>query len=348
MGTRLPDRHPDKDFFILDVTDASPKDDLASMEHPVFSLSVKPDMRELQYSHNGSRLRVIPSGKGLATIMDKDIILYCISKLVYGINRGDLVSPTVEMTAHEVMVGTNWRTTKASYDRFEDALIRLRGTTIVTDIRTGEHLQTRGFGLIESFEIDRKDEDGKISPFGRMTKVRITVSDWTFRAVTGMEVLSISANYFRLRRPLERRLYELARKHVGEQAHPFVIGISKLQKKVGSASPPKKFRYFLKQIADDGNVPDYDLRVEGANVVMSRRARMYKQGQGELPFAAPLDFRVSQTAMEKAKQAAPGYDVYALFEDWKSFAAAQADRPRNPDGAFVGFCKSRHKRSPLS
>jgi hypothetical protein len=39
----LPDRHPIQDFFICDVTDAIPKDDMGSMEHPIFSLSTKPD-----------------------------------------------------------------------------------------------------------------------------------------------------------------------------------------------------------------------------------------------------------------------------------------------------------------
>ena len=53
MSRLLPDRHPNKDFFVLDVREASPKDDMASMEHPVFSLSVKPDMRELRYEHRG-------------------------------------------------------------------------------------------------------------------------------------------------------------------------------------------------------------------------------------------------------------------------------------------------------
>ena len=33
---RLPDRHPIQDFFICDVTDAIPKDDMGSMEHPIF------------------------------------------------------------------------------------------------------------------------------------------------------------------------------------------------------------------------------------------------------------------------------------------------------------------------
>ena len=346
MGSMLPDRHPDRGFFILDVTEASPKDDLATMEHPVFSLSVKPDHRQLEYEHGGQRLRVIPSGKGLATIMDKDILLYCISKLVHDLNRGAPIGPTVELNAHEVMVATNWRTTATSYQRFEDALIRLRGTTIVTDIETGDHTQTRGFGLIDSFEIDRRSE-GEASPFGRMMKVRITVSDWTFRAVSGMEVLSINTDYFRLRRPLERRLYEVARKHVGEQTRPFVIRIETLQKKVGSNSPLKKFRFFLKEIAQDDHIPDYRLELDGDRVVLSRKGKAPAwRSAAALPlFETALE--VSPLAMEKAKRAAPGYDVHALFEDWRRFAAEQEEAPRNADAAFIGFCKKRHEREPL-
>ena len=223
MGTLLPDRHPNRDFFILDVSDAAPKNDMASMEHPVFSLSVKPDMRELEYHHDGKRIVVVPSGKGLATIMDKDVLLYCISKLVHDINAGNEVSPWVDLTAHELLVATNWRTNRESYKRFEDALDRLRGTTIKTNVKTGDHMQTRGFGLIDEYEIIRRSDDGEEGPFGRMTRVRIKVSDWTFRAVQGMEVLTINPKYFRLRRPLERRIYELARKHVGEQNIPFKI-----------------------------------------------------------------------------------------------------------------------------
>src|SRR5216683_1884756 len=41
----LPYRHPTRDFFIADILDWSLKDDRHSMEHPVFSLSKKPDRR---------------------------------------------------------------------------------------------------------------------------------------------------------------------------------------------------------------------------------------------------------------------------------------------------------------
>jgi hypothetical protein len=37
----LPIRHPNRDFFICDIFDSMPgfRDDRASMEHPIFSLS---------------------------------------------------------------------------------------------------------------------------------------------------------------------------------------------------------------------------------------------------------------------------------------------------------------------
>lgn len=342
MGNLLPDRHPNRDFFILDVSDAAPKDDMASMEHPVFSLSVKPDMRELEYRHDGKRVVVVPSGKGLATIMDKDIVLYCISKLVHQLNAGDEISPWVELTAHEAMVATNWRTNRESYQRFEDALDRLRGTTIKTDIPTGDHRQTRGFGLIDEYEITRRDEEGEESVFGRMTKVRIKLSDWTFRAVQSMEVLTINPQYFRLRRPLERRIYELARKHVGDQGHSFKIGLEKLQKKVGSNSPAKKFKFFVKQIAQDGHLPDYDIDLQGSNVVFTVKQQGFTKRQAEMDLGLPDT--PSPALLEKARRAAPGWDIYALYSEWKRFALSQEEAPRSLDAAFLGFCKKRAKQ----
>ncbi|MEL7381877.1 MAG: replication initiator protein A [Pseudomonadota bacterium] len=341
MGSLLPDRHPNKDFFILDVSDAAPKDDMASMEHPVFSLSVKPDMRELEYEHDGKRVIVVPSGKGLATIMDKDIVLYCISKLVHQLNAGDEISPWVELTAHEAMVATNWRTNRESYQRFEDALDRLRGTTIKTDIPTGDHRQTRGFGLIDEYEITRRDESGEASVFGRMTRVKVKLSDWTYRAVQSMEVLTIHPSYFFLRRPLERRIYELARKHVGDSKRPFRIGLNKLQKKVGSNSPAKKFKFFVKEIAQDGHVPEYDIAIDGSNVVFTAKGKGFRKRQTELDFGLPHS--PSPALLEKARKIAPGWDIYALFNEWREFAGKRDEAPRNTDAAFLGFCKKRVK-----
>jgi plasmid replication initiation protein len=52
--------------------------------------------------------------------------------------------------------------------------------------------------------------------------------------VLAKSVLTLSRDYFRLRKPLERRIYELARKHCGRQRNG-VSSVDTLLKKSGSA-----------------------------------------------------------------------------------------------------------------
>ena len=54
----LPERHPQREFFICDVADAVLKDDMASMEHPVFALAKQPDFAVQRYEHNDKVLRL--------------------------------------------------------------------------------------------------------------------------------------------------------------------------------------------------------------------------------------------------------------------------------------------------
>lgn len=172
-----------------------------------------------------------------------------------------------------------------------------------------------------------------------MMRVRVKVSDWTFRAVQGLEVLTINPAYFRLRRPLERRIYELARKHVGDRNGPFVISLAKLRRKVGSNSPGKKFKFFLKQIAEDGHIPDYDIALRDENVVFSARRPGFA---GKTPVPRPhLPSAPSPDLLEKARRVAPGLDIYALYSEWKAFSEKQSAPPRSIDAAFLGFCKRR-------
>jgi hypothetical protein len=252
----LPDRYPTADFFLCDIFDALPKDDLATMEHPVFSLSTRPDRRILEYEHNGVQMTVTPSVRGLATIHDKDILIYCVSQLMAAINAGRAVSRTLHLRAHDLLVASNRETSGDGYKRLRDAFERLAGTRITTNIATGEIEVTRGFGLIESWEIVRRSRGG------RMISVAVTLSEWLFRAVMAKSVLTLSRDYFRLRKPLERRIYELARKHCGRQP-AWTVSVDTLLKKSGSASPRRVFRKMLRDMIAAGHLPDYDMTGAG-------------------------------------------------------------------------------------
>ena len=187
------------DFFVCDFFAAVPKHDLASMEHPLFSLSTRPDRRILNYDHNGVNVTVTPSVKGRATIFDADILIFCISQLMAALNAGRPTARRLTLTAHDLLLATGRETSGDSYRRLRDAFERLAGTRITTNIATGDEETTTGFGLIESWEIARRTRGG------RMVSVAVTLSDWRYRAVLAKSVLTLSRDYFSLRKPLARR-----------------------------------------------------------------------------------------------------------------------------------------------
>ncbi len=316
------------DFFICDVPWAVPKDDMASMEHPLFTLATRPDRRILRYEHGAASIEVTPSVKGLATIHDKDVLIYCISQLMAAVNAGRGVAPTLHLRAHDLMTATGRETSGDGYRRLREAFERLSGTRIVTNIETGGIESTRGFGLIDGWEILRKARGG------RMILVTVTLSDWIYRSVLSRSVLTLHRDYFRLRKPLERRVYEIARKHCGRQAE-WRIGLETLLKKTGSTSPRRVFRKMIRDIAEEDGLPDYSLGLDAGDVV---RVRARAPAAGEGP-------RLGDGIHARARQVAPGLDPYFLEAEWRRFwAASGRPRLRSPDAAFLAFAKARAAR----
>lgn len=337
----LPDHHPNRDFFVIDVFDTLQfKDDIASMEHPVFSLSTKPNTRVMSYEHNGNTLEISPSGYGLATIHDKDILLYCGSKMMQEINQGRVPNQTINITAHDLLIACNRKTNNLAYQRLKAALDRLSGTRIKTNIRTGKAApKISNFGLIDTYEIVEKSKTDS-----RMVGIKIKVSDWFYSAVIGGEMLSISREYFRIRKPLERRIYELARKHCGRQKG-WNIGLDTLLKKTGSKSPKKEFRRLIKSVSTTNLLPDYSVWFDESNDMVK-----FTNNKEQMPQTGnkSIDVNLQPETYRKAKNAAPNYDVYSLESEWISFWIESGKPPfeKNADAAFIGFCKNRHNRQP--
>lgn len=251
----LPVRHIDRDFFLCDMFDYAMKDDGVSMEAPIFTLATRPDLTVWRWeSKNGDRsVMVTPSVLGRATQFDKDVLIYVISQMTEALNRErlDAKNRVVRFTVYDYLVSTNKPTGGKEYQRIEAAFQRLRGTTIQTNIKTGGQRVKEGFGLIERWKIVERSPNDE-----RMIAVEITLSEWLFNAVQAHEVLTLHPNYFRLRKPLERRLYELARKHCGTQA-AWTIGLELLREKAGAQSHLRAFRSQVLEIIDVDTLPEY-------------------------------------------------------------------------------------------
>ncbi len=257
----VPVRHPQKDFFIADILDVSIKDDLASMEHPLFALKAG-DMRVKTYERNGNSVTVQPGHGGCATIHDKDIWIYCISQMMEAMNRGREVNKTVRFTAYDFLTATNRDTSGRAYERMAEAMARLRNTGIETNIETAGQRERRGFGLVESWRVVEKTSGG------RMVAVEVTFPDWLIRSVTAKHVLTLSPDYFRIRKPINRRLYELARKHCGNQKQ-WQCSVETLHEKSGSTDTMRKLRAVLKSLADVDDLPDYSVTIDPTTDVVT-------------------------------------------------------------------------------
>lgn len=332
----LPHRHQQHDLFVCDVADAVLKDDMASMEHPFFSLSKKPDIGIRRYENGDRWVEVVPSVKGLATIYDKDILIYCISQLIAKMNEGAAPSPYVKIVAKDLLVFVNRSVGGKDYEALVEALERLDGTRIRTNVRTGGEQEFKGFGLIESFRLRRSEKTGRI------LEIAVKLSDWVFRSIAAKEVLTLHRDYFRLRKPIERRVYEIARKHCGKQ-DSWKISLEMLRRKCGSRAPIKGFRHDVKRLAKGDHLPDYSVALNDDDSVTFLNRGSIKTLPPAAAGAFPL---LDAETYHDARIVAPGYDVYYLEREWQRWWC-ESGRPalHDPDKAFISFCKSRHERN---
>jgi len=331
----MPDRHPQHDLFICDVADAVLKDVMTHMEHPFYSLSKKPETNVRRYEHNGNWIEITPSVKGLATIYDKDILIYCISQIMAKLKNNEPVSPRVRINSRDLLIFTNRGTSGRDYMALVEALDRLEGTRIRTNIRSGNEEQSDSFGLIDASSIRRKHGLG-----GRLLWCEVKLSDWVFNAIRSQEVLTLHRDYFRLRKPIERRVYEIARKHCGQQDE-WKIGLANLLKKTGSQSPLKRFRQMLRDLADYDHLPDYSVTFDTeANMVTFRNRGTMLITSAAVAWEGHLD----SEAYHDARSAAPGWDVYLLEREWRSWLGDNEIEPKHPTRHFVKFCQSWFKK----
>lgn len=260
-----PIKHKQRDFFVADLCDVAVKDDMASMEHPLFALQAG-DKRVREYQRGNTSVTVKPGHDGCATIHDKDIWIYCISQMVEAQNRGREIDRVVHFTAYDFLVATNRPTNGGAdggYKRMAEALERLAGTRIETNIETAEIRERQGFGLVDSWRVVEEKN-------GRMVAVEVTLPNWLFRSVESRAVLTLSQDYFRIRKAFHRRVYELARKHCGAQ-FKWQCTIDTLHEKSGSRATKKEFHRLLKELVAAKDLPDYKLSIDGEMVRFNRK-----------------------------------------------------------------------------
>mgnify|MGYP000084933931 CR=1 FL=1 len=354
----LPERHMEREFFAADIVSALPfKDDRHTMEFPFFTLSTKKDLRTIEYYQDNVSIVVSPSIKhGLPTVLDKDILLYCSSIVMAEINKGNTPPKVLRVSSHDLMQTTNRESNGKGYALLKKALDRLSSVHISTNIKTNGFEEREAFHIIDYW---RCIESSRIKD--RMIRLEISLSDWYYRALLGHEVLTIHPDYFRLRKSSERRLYEIARKHCGQQKR-WDISLEKLHCKSGSQSELFKFRALTKTIIETNQThnhfPDYDIELCPEKDIVTFTPKGKRQLENELPVSVqdgnqPILSKIRIATLDKAREITrnrgTGWDfdvVMTQFCDFVRTKEAMGETVKTMNGAFLGFVKHVTKKCP--
>lgn len=228
------------------------------MAFPFFSLAKTPSKRAIKFFEGAVSVEVRPSERGLATIYDKEILIYLASLAIERLERGETFDGVLTFTAYDFfkLAGLSGASGK-NYQRLAGSLDRLQGTQVRTTIETGGVNIDGWFSWISEAHVIFT-RDGRGQKRARAFRVRIT--DWLVRAIAADgSVLSYDRSYFSLS-AIERRLYEIARAGCVRGAS-LTLGLNVLRSRIGVTSPLKKFRQILTQIAVRDDLPGYRIEI---------------------------------------------------------------------------------------
>lgn len=235
------------------------RDSRSLLEFPFFGLRRTPGHDPIEFKLGEVSLRVTGGEKGIATMWDRDLLIYAASIINKAIEAGETPHRRIRFVAHDFLRNTKRGVGKRAYQQLSEALVRLNTTHITTSIEAANEVERRGFHWIDSYK-----ENTIIARDGekRLSNIEITMNDWLFRGlVQDRSVLGISPAYFELQGGLERRLYQIARKHCGKQkSWPFSLG--KLRAKVGTTQDMRFFKRDLIKAIEADNIPTYTFRIE--------------------------------------------------------------------------------------
>lgn len=248
------------ELFALEMLDFSIKDEIEGMTLPIFAIDRKAqaDTSYTWVRHDGAVKMRLDTPSGRPTQHDKDLVIFVVSALMNEFNSTGKVPDVIELHTRQYLIGTERKDGGTQYKQFEQTLNRIYYMTVVveTDRDDGTREITKELAYFKKTEVITRKSTGEV-----MT-VRLHVSDWLKSQLSAKNVLTMSRDYFRLSGPLERRIYEIARKHCGRQGQ-WRVSLNVLHNLTGSGSTLKDFKQKLKALIEADSVPDYSLGMDG-------------------------------------------------------------------------------------
>lgn len=221
---------------------------LSLLEYPIFSLSY--DKENLKYSfkgRNNTTIQIHSDAKyGRATIKDADLLLYCISKLCQLDYEKKAITRRISFSVYDYLKQTGKTTAGPNYYSLINSLHRLASTKLTTNKTIARISIGGGLGLIEDFCCHKSK-----------SRIEVLLPEWLFCEIMLKKILTINPCYLQLK-PLEKRLYQLARIHCRSNLPSIEFTLSYFAEKVGTnVSDLRKFKFKIKELIKNKSLLDF-------------------------------------------------------------------------------------------
>jgi plasmid replication initiation protein len=236
------------------------KDLLDLMMHNWFALTAG-RTEPIEYSYTNARserqetVRITcPHEHGIATIHDQDLLLFVISQWIEARAKGMVSSRRVIFTPYQFFQWIDRTPSGSAYQRFKEALERLKGTNIETSrsIEQGKNRRnmTKRFSWVSEYGLAVENDE--------LRGVEIVLAEWLYEMVHHYHVLTLDPRYFGLTGATERWLYMYAHRSAGKSG-VWMESIAKIHRKSASQQDLKHFKSQLMKVIEKNALPGLKL-----------------------------------------------------------------------------------------
>jgi plasmid replication initiation protein len=244
--------------------------DRNTMLHSFFALEAK-RTNPIAYKADGVEIIVQGTKSGIATINDKEILVYICSIAGQKLGRGEPVSQKFRFTAHDFFSVTGKTTGGKTYRYFAAALERLQGTQIKTNLVTGGRRERTWFSWLKSARLETAIWS---NGHEAMKAVEVELCDWLWRAIVDDKATLISSERYFYLPPLERKLYEVGYAECADRATA-AVPLEELRRRMGVSTDLRHFRHNLGRTITNGSLKGFAIefvhRDEAGHLIPARR-----------------------------------------------------------------------------
>ena len=231
-----------------------PRDIMEIMGVPYLALSKNRKLPIVYTSPDGTiKVRIsCHSEHYIASIYDWDIIQCIAGKVQEFINsKTDIPPRTMIISRNELIKALHKHGGKKQHKDLEASLNRLQTTLIETTVRNEDYRYRSGFSFLDNWRYSERED---------IKEFRITLSEWLYDGICKEgALLKVCYEYFDITSGLKKIFYRIARKHVGTKNKSWDFSLENLYEKSGSEQKFKQFKYNVRKLVKDNDLPDYSI-----------------------------------------------------------------------------------------